>query len=181
MLEKAPKRSDRPGDPGTLERAARALWRAPNEAIGWAVGGLGHAIGSAEYGLGLTDRKPRIVHSAGKIEFVNNPLVPLGAVTFGHTTSFFDDPYDADDYRDHWEAMEDPRVEGHTVFEHEAAHMPQSDQLGPLYLPSNLLGGLYGLLRDRDWHGDHNWNERGPRSNPPRPWAPIPTTDTKRR
>lgn len=166
-LERAPKRSGG----NVFERGAQALWRAPNEAIGWTLGGVGEAIGAAEYGLGLTDRKPRVVHRAGKTEFVNNPLAPLGAVTFGHTTSFGDDPYNAKDYAEDWRWMEDPRFEGHTVFEHEAAHMPQSDRLGPFYLPSNLLGGLYGLVRDGDWHGDHNWNERGPKSNPPRPWA----------
>jgi hypothetical protein len=145
------------------------MWNAPNETIGWTLGGVGSALGSAGYALGLTKRKPRIVRRGGKTEFVNNPLASLGAVTFGHTTSFGDDPYDPVDYAKNWKWME--AEEGHTVWDHEGGHMPQSEQLGPLYLPSNLAGGLYGLIRDGNWHGPRNWNERGPKSNPVRPWA----------
>lgn len=162
VLEQAPQR------PG-IGRVALRLWGAPNEVIGWTLGGAGHVAGGVAHRLGLTKRKPRIVRSPGKTEFVNNPFVPLGAVTFGHTTSFGDDPYDPADYARHWKYLE--AEEGHTVFDHEAAHMPQSDQLGPLYLFSNLAGGLTALVRDGDWHGPHNWNERGPRMDPARPWV----------
>jgi hypothetical protein len=63
-----------------------------------------------------------------------------------------------------------------SVQEHERQHTIQGQQLGPFYLPSNLLGGGLALLRDRDdeknrdWHGPSNWNERGPQQIPPAPW-----------
>ena len=59
---------------------------------------------------------------------------------------------------------------GHTYRDHENAHTYQGQQLGPLYLPSNLLGGLNASLHGQDWDGSRNWNEVGPKSDPPSPW-----------
>ena len=101
------------------------------------------------------------------VQFLNNPFGGVGAITIGNTTTYYDDPYSPDG-RQHWAATE--RGEGHPVWEHERQHTIQGQQLGPLYLPSNLLGGLMALARDRDWHGPHNWNERGPQLHPARPW-----------
>jgi len=107
------------------------------------------------------------------VQFLNNPFGGVGAITIGNTTTYYDDPYSPAG-RQHWAATE--RGEGHTVWEHERQHTIQGQQLGPLYLPSNLLGGLTALALDRDrkgrpdWHGPHNWNERGPQLNPARPW-----------
>ena len=66
--------------------------------------------------------------------------------------------------------------------DHERQHTYQGQSLGPFYLPSNILGGVYGLLRGPDpgeedtlsnrWHSHWNWNEVGPQSDPPQPWSP---------
>ena len=57
------------------------------------------------------------------------------------------------------------------TLEHELAHVIQGNQLGPFYLPSNIFGGLAGLiLNGGDWHGAANWNEVGPQNTPPTPW-----------
>ena len=120
-------------------------------------------------------RQPEIRRDHGQREFINNPFGTGGAITIGATTVYGDDPYSAAERADHdgregwasWEAGE-----GHPVLEHEKRHTIQGRQLGPAYLPSNLLGGLNALLHGENWHGDHNWNEQGPQSNPPHPWAP---------
>jgi hypothetical protein len=57
-----------------------------------------------------------------------------------------------------------------TMGDHERQHTLQGQQLGPLYLPSNILGGIAGESINGDWHGSANWNEVGPQSTPPSPW-----------
>ena len=109
--------------------------------------------------------------SDAQVQFTNNPFGGVSAVTLGKTTTWKGDPYDPGDEFWH-DADGDPVREGrHTVQEHEAQHMSQGEQLGPLYLPSNLLGGLNALLRGQGWHGAGDWNETGPQMDPPRPWA----------
>lgn len=54
---------------------------------------------------------------------------------------------------------------------HERQHTYQGEQLGPLYLPSNLLGGLTAMVKDGEWHGDSNWNEAGPQQDTPQVWG----------
>jgi hypothetical protein len=76
--------------------------------------------------------------------------------TLGKTTT-----YEGEPWIDH----------GIPVQEHERQHTIQGQQLGPFYLPSNLAGGALALVRDGDWHGPGNWNERGPQERPPRPWG----------
>lgn len=129
------------------------IWNLPNTAIGLLVGGAGYAFdhvfgdGSAQVSFG----------SDGTIRFTDNPATPLGAITFGQVETFgegytpFGGPTAAD-------------------FGHEDAHVPQGALLGPFYIPSNLLGGLAGLVFNGDWHGPANWNEVGPQSTPPTPW-----------
>ncbi len=129
------------------------IWNLPNTAIGLLVGGAGYAFdhvfgdGSAQVSVG----------SDGVIRFTDNPSTPLGAITFGQVEAFgegytpFGSPAPAD-------------------FVHEDAHVSQGALLGPFYIPSNALGGLAGLLFNGNWHGDANWNETGPQSNPPTPW-----------
>lgn len=53
---------------------------------------------------------------------------------------------------------------------HERQHAYQAQLLGPLYLPSNIAGGVIALAKDGDWHSPRNWNEVGPQMKPSRPW-----------
>lgn len=165
---------DKAGDWALAANALGRLNNWPNTQLGLVLGLGGHTVGYAQHALGLAPKAPRIGVGKNAIEFMNNPAAPLGAVTLGNTTIYDDDPYDPTNRS--WDVIE--RREGHSVQEHETQHTYQGEQLGPLYLPSNLLGGATALLRDRnergkpDWHGVSNWNERGPKSHPARPWPP---------
>lgn len=96
-------------------------------------------------------------------------------MTLGNAMVWNGDPNDPRDRNWHWEDGS-PKLENndHTYPDHEDQHVKQGEMLGPLYLPSNLLGGMVGLVRNRDWRGASNWNERGPAASPPRPWARRP-------
>ena len=128
------------------------IWNAPNTALGLAYGGLGYLAGK---GMG-TD--PHISVGGNAIQFTNNPFGGVGAITLGNTTTYSK------------KLPPDHVQDGATIEEHERQHTLQGELLGPLYLPSNILGGLVGLATERDWHGRRNWNEVGPSMNPPRPW-----------
>jgi hypothetical protein len=166
MLAKAPK---------LARRGVAALWNAPNEIIGATYGYLGHAAGHLGHAVAPEKfAKPEIRRNRGRPEFINNPAAMAGAIPIGSSTIYGDDPWSPQG-RANWRGLE--AEEGHPVWEHEDAHVPQGRQLGPAYLPSNLLGGAASLLLDRHpdtgkpyWHGPHNWNEQGPKQNPPRPW-----------
>ena len=131
------------------------IWNLPNTAIGLLVGGAGYAFdhvfgdGSAQVSVG----------SDGVIRFTDNPATPLGAITLGQVQT----------YGEYFtEQFGGPRP---IDIAHEDAHVPQGALLGPFYIPSNILGGLAGLIfNNGNWHGDSNWNETGPQSNPPTPW-----------
>ncbi|MDP3660792.1 hypothetical protein [Phenylobacterium sp.] len=140
---------------------AGKVWNAPNTALGLAYGLTGHLVGE------IAGKNPQISLGRNAIEFRNNPLTPFGALTLGNAIIYRDDPYNMSD--DFW-CGEVPRGQDNLPEKHEDAHTRQGEVLGPLYFPSNLFGGLAGLLLDRRWHGDHNWNEAGPKSTPPRPW-----------
>ena len=104
-------------------------------------------------------------------------------MTLGNTVTWSGDPYDPNDrvWREddgRWKKPGDPRP-------HEVNHTYQAQQHGPLHLPSNILGGIWGLLHKADlpkegedagdslgarWHSHWNWNEVGPVADPPRPW-----------
>ncbi|MDO8379994.1 hypothetical protein [Phenylobacterium sp.] len=146
-------------------------WNAPNTAIG-----LGYGL--AGYGLGkVMGKNPHIDVRKDSIQFTNNPLGGVGAITLGNAVVFNGNPYDPHDSDGpDWtndKAMS-PLEAARNAEGHELQHVKQGEQLGPLYLPSNLLGGAYSLIRDHQWHGPSNWNERGPGANPPRPWARRP-------
>jgi hypothetical protein len=141
-------------------------WNAPNTTLGVIYGGLGYAAGLVRHALNKDSAAPEVRWRDNALVFTNSPFAD-GAVTIGNATIYGDDPYDPTNHT--WDAR--AAIEGHSVQEHERQHTIQGQQLGPLYLPSNLLGGLNAMLRGQDWHGDANWNERGPQANPARPWA----------
>lgn len=146
------------------------LWNAPNTALGLLYGGAGMVVGQARHLMGKQPA-PGVHWRDNAFRFTNNPFGGAGALTLGNTTTWNGDPYDPNDQA--WQAK--AREEGHPIPDHERQHTYQGEQLGPLYLPSNLLGGLNALAHGENWWGKHNWNERGPQSNPPRPWAPRST------
>ena len=138
-----------------LPDIAGKIWNAPNTALGLGCGLAGYAAGQAYRLLPGDQPDPRIQFGHNAVEFINNPAGGVSAITIGNTTTYKDDPH----------ALGDEDYMGH-----ERAHTDQGQQLGPFYLPSNLLGGFLGVVRDRSWHGPSNWNERGPQETPPRPW-----------
>lgn len=163
-LAKAPKRA------GWRDVAGK-IWNAPNTAIGAAYGGLGMGAGELAHVFGDAP-EPKVFWRDNAVQFTNNPFGGVSAITLGNTTTWKDDPYGPPN--DTWFKPDgSPKLEnGHTYPQHETQHTYQGEQLGPLYLPSNLLGGLNAVLRGEGWHGDHNWNERGPQSRDLAPWAP---------
>lgn len=134
----------------TARDLAGKVWNAPNSLVGLAYGGAGHIVGLA------TSTHPYVTAGANAIQFRNNPFGGVGAITLGNTTTYDREPWIDD---------------GISVQEHERQHTIQGQQLGPMYLPSNLAGGTLAVMRDGDWHGPSNWNERGPQERPPRPWS----------
>lgn len=170
-LAKAPKRA------GWRDVVGKA-WNAPNTAIGAAYGALGMGVGEVAHAFDDTVPKPKVFWRDNALQFTNNPFGGVSAITLGNTTTWKGDPYDPTD-GDWFLSNGSPKLEnGHTYPQHETQHTYQGEQLGPLYLPSNIAGGLTALLLDRDehgrpnWHGDHNWNERGPQSRHLAPWRP---------
>jgi hypothetical protein len=160
-----------------LAAIAGKAWNAPNTLLGLAYGAIGMLAGGLAHRLGRQAGAPRLFWRGNAFQFTRNPLGGLGAITLGNAVIWIGDPYDPADAV--WRGPDGrPALEnGHSYPEHERQHTIQGEQLGPLYLPSNLAGGMLGLLLDRDargrptWHGPHNWNERGPQADPPRPWA----------
>jgi hypothetical protein len=167
-LATAPRRDGKIG-PVDIGDAVGNLLNVPNTVAGLTYGYMGQGVGELAYRAGRQKDRPRVVRSPGKTEFLDNPFGGVGAITIGDTTTYHDDPYSPEG-RESWAVTEGK--EGHPVWEHEGGHMKQARDLGPLYLPSNLLGGLNASAHGQDWHGDANWNERGPKLNPPRAWAP---------
>lgn len=169
-LANAPKLRDRRVDVRDL---AGKLWSAPNTALGLAYGAAGHLVGQANRLRPGDQPDPRIQVGNNAVEFVNNPFGGVGAITLGNTITYAGDPYDPNDPFFSREGTQPWSLEqGRELALHERQHTLQGQQLGPAYLPSNLFGGLSGLLRDGEWGGDSNWNERGPYSEPPRTWSP---------
>jgi hypothetical protein len=154
-----------------LADVAGKLWNSPNTVLGLAYGGLGMGVGAIARLARLQARAPGIRWRDNAFHFTHNPFGGVGAVTLGNTTTWIGDPYDPGDRIWH-DGRGRPLLEGgHTYPEHETAHTYQGQHLGPLYLPSNLLGGLAAMLHGETWHGARNWNERGPQADPPRPWT----------
>lgn len=113
----------------------------------------------------------RISAQHNSVQFEGNPLsrfIFTGSLTLGNTM--------------HHSGGENERAEfeygsgtmhSDSVWKHEVQHTYQGQQLGPLYLPSNILGMAVDIAvhGPSSWaHGPANWNERGPGAWPPRPW-----------
>ena len=112
--------------------------------------GANTLLGLAWGGVGmLFGAKVSLGHNA--IQFENHPLT-TSAITIGNTISY------------------GPRTSPDTVGAHEEQHTYQGELLGPLYLPSNILGGISAEIHDGCWHGDTNWNEAGPQADRPSEW-----------
>jgi len=141
------------------------IWTSPNTALGLALGGVGYVAGQLNRLRPGDQGDPRVQIRNNAVEFINNPLMS-GALTLGNTINYVADPYDGKDAG--WQ--EYIRLNGHPVQQHERAHTIQGQQLGPFYLPSNIAGGLWSLMRKRAWHTPSNWNEAGPMAPNPRPW-----------
>lgn len=161
--------------PSARARAAdviRKFWASPTTALGLGYGITMHVLGK------IAGKHPHIFLRDNAVQFTGG-LNPGGAITLGNTTTWTGNPYDPND--PDWHRGGDPNLEnGHTRQAHERQHTYQAEQLGLLYLPSNLLGGLWGLLHKSDnptndslgerWHSQWNWNETGPQGSPPRAW-----------
>lgn len=153
-LAKAPRR--RRSD---MKDLAGKVWTSPNTALGLALRGAGYVAGQLNRLRPGDQPDPRVQIGHNAVEFINNPFV-RGGITLGNTTNYEGNPY----------APDDKVWKGEQPQQHERSHTLQGQQLGPFYLPSNIAGGIFGLVRDRDWHGASNWNEVGPQLTPPRPW-----------
>lgn len=129
---------------------------------------IGHGVGK------VMGRNPHIGLEKDSIHFTNNPFGGVGAITLGNAVVFNGNPNDPQGSKGADWTRRDGMTPERSYKDHEDQHVKQGETLGPLYLPSNLLSGAYALARDHDWHGDWNWNERGPEGNPPRPWARRP-------
>lgn len=173
-IERAPKLSGRVGR--SLRRlgdVAGKVWNGPNTLLGLTYGALGAGVGGLAYLTGLQKVPPGVRWRDNAVQFTQNPAGGVGAITLGNATVYRGDPYDPKDQFWYEEGGNPKTIEnGHSIGDHERQHTYQGEQLGPLYLPSNLFGGLNALLHGQDWHGNANWNERGPKLNPPQPWAP---------
>lgn len=138
------------GLPPTAQRALDAvgkLWNAPNTALGLLWGVAGVAFGAR---AGLANNA---------IQFTNHPFMGEAAMTLGNTISY------GPAFGPETLVLGDIPVGAH-----ELQHTIQGQLLGPLYIPSNVLGGVAAVVRNGYWHGSFNWNEVGPQANPPRPW-----------
>ena len=133
----------------SIASVAGVIWNFPNSVVGATLGLAGVPFGA---------QVSCCANNA--IQFTNNPLMVQGtAITIGNTIS----------YSSSW-GPNDQFQNGNFVSDHELQHTLQGEQLGPLYIPSNLLGGVAGLLLNGSWRGSANWNEVGPYSTPATPW-----------
>jgi RHS repeat-associated protein len=129
------------------------LWNLPNTIIGLTYGGLGYGVGL------ITGSDPDIGFGGNAVQFTNNPFASRGAITIGNVEVFGG-------------STNDLGADGNIMGEHEPQHTYQGQLLGPLYLPSNILGGAAGLIFGGGFHAPQNRNEVGPQMHPPRPWPP---------
>ncbi len=142
---------------GTGDVAGK-IWNLPNSAIGLGYGAVGYLAGWPSKWLGLQENAPGVTTGNNAVQFTDSPFGGVGAITLGNVQVINGKPTDH------------PRNDTTPVGQHEEQHTYQGEQLGPLYLPSNILGGMAGLSIDGSWHGPHNWNEVGPQQHPPVPW-----------
>lgn len=131
-----------------VKQRLRHLHNLPNTAVGLALGSLGLPFGGTA------------LRGNGALQFLGHPFILPGyAMTLGVVVLY-----------GRGARPDSPTRTGTPLAAHERQHIRQGEQLGALYLVSNLLGGLAAVLRDGHWHGPSNWNERGPNAVPPRPW-----------
>ena len=124
------------------------IWNLPNTAIGLIWGVLGLPFGA------------RVSIESNAIQFTGHRLmIPNRAIALGNTVIYGTQA-----------SPSDVGIDDNLMRDHERQHTIQGEQLGPLYLLSNLVGGVAGLIVNRNWYGPANWNERGPQKHPPRPW-----------
>ncbi len=128
------------------------MWNWPNTMAGMLVGGIGSMVS------GIQGKNPKMSNGNNAKQFLNNGLVPYGAITMGNVIIYGPSVN-----------PDEPCPEG-TYGEHERQHTEQGELLGPLYFPAHLVSGLMGLILNGDWHGPVNFLEIGPQSIPPRPW-----------
>jgi len=136
------------GPIGVVADIIGKIWNIPNDIIGLALGVAGLPFG-AEMHLGNN-----------ALEFTNNPLAFLGAITLGNVINY------APGFGPTVEAPEG----GHTVGTHESMHTFQGQILGPLYIPANIIGGILGSIFGGDYHAPGNFMEAGPQSHPSVPF-----------
>ncbi len=124
------------------------IWNSPNTVIGFLWGFAGVPFG-ADFNIGNN-----------AIQFTNHPFMSSnGAITLGNTVCYGTN------------VGPDTPLPNGSMGNHELQHTLQGELLGPLYLPSNMLGGATGIVVDGNWHGPSNWNEVGPQSTPPSLWG----------
>lgn len=141
------------------------IWTSPNSIVGFALGGSGYLLGNVAYGIhslfgGPAWARPTWSFGNNSLQFENNPLAVLGALTTGNVINYGGGLTPAN------------------VGAHEASHTYQGQILGPLYLPLNIVGQLASVITYpiSSWrgpspvHGKANFMETGPQSSPPRLW-----------
>ena len=136
------------------------IWSLPNTVLGIAIGLLGYALGKLLHWLSGRQESPKIDFEHNAIQFHDNPLMFLGALTLGNCINY------------------GAKSPVNTCASHEFQHTIQAQWLGPAYIPLNVLGQAASLLTypvaslrgPSPIHGKANFMESGPLSNPPRPW-----------
>jgi RHS repeat-associated protein len=131
--------------PGHLGAAppppAGPLWNSPNTLLGLIWAGIGSLTGHTTWS---TENNAIVVE--------NHPFMMHGSgITLGNVIIY------------QGEATSD-------LSAHEHQHIIQGYALGPFYLPSHLLAGVYSLVHTGNWH-EGNILEWGPESDPPKPWS----------
>jgi hypothetical protein len=136
--------------------AAKSAWSGSTSFVGIVFGEIG-------YGLGLAQGSDpwMSMDSDGHIQFENLPSWYMpSAMTFGHVI-VYGKGNGPNTLTNHQRAL---------TKDHEHAHIPQGDVLGPFYLPAHAFFGISALLTQGDWHGSNNLLEVGPQKAEPEPW-----------
>ena len=102
-----------------------------NTVVGIIWGGIGVPFGA------------KVTIGNNAIQFENHPFMPEGgAITFGNAISYGK------------QACPTEPLPNGTFGKHEQQHTYQGELLGPLYLPSNILGLSAGEMLNGDTHGE---------------------------
>lgn len=143
-------------------------WNSPNTAIGLVWGIVGLIAETVKFPFtGDWDFRISFAHNA--IQFEGHEIMTT-AVTFGNTISYAGSQNDPAYSPALDQATYGVLLYNGETWQHEMQHTYQGEQLGPLYLPSNVLGMIMGELGGGGHHGPWNWNERGPQSAIPQIW-----------